>query len=57
VLMALGAGDLALKPGEINAMIAAVDEDEDGRVTYGELVDFLFDVLTHLAGGCRLTPC
>ena len=57
MLMALGAGDLALKPGEINAMIAAVDEDEDGRVTYGELVDFLFDVLTHLAGGCRLTPC
>lgn len=48
VLHALGAGELALKPGEINAMIAAVDENEDGKVTYGELVDFLFDVLTHL---------
>lgn len=48
VLQALGAGELALKPGEINALIAAVDEDQDGKVTYAELVDFLFDVLTHL---------
>lgn len=48
VLQALGAGELALKPGEINAMIAAVDANEDGKVTYAELVDFLFDVLTHL---------
>jgi len=48
VLMALGTGELALKQAEINAMVAAVDADEDGKVTYGELVDFLFDVLTHL---------
>jgi len=48
VLMALGAGELALKTGEISAMIAAVDENEDGKVTYGELVDFLYEVLTHL---------
>jgi hypothetical protein len=31
----VGAGELALKPGEINAMIAAVDENQDGKVTYG----------------------
>ena len=48
VLMALGTGELALKPGEINALVAAVDEDQDGKVTYAELVDFLFDVLVHL---------
>lgn len=48
VLQALGSGELALSPGEINAMIAAVDSDEDGVVEYEELVDFLFDVLSHL---------
>jgi len=48
VLMALGTGELELKQAEISAMIAAVDADEDGKVTYSELVDFLFDVLTHL---------
>jgi len=50
VLMALGTGELELKQAEISAMIAAVDADEDGKVTYSELVDFLFDVLTHLRG-------
>ena len=44
----VGTGELALKPGEINALVAAVDEDQDGKVTYAELVDFLFDVLVHL---------
>ena len=48
VLKSLGVGQLALKPGEINAMIAAIDADEDGTVNYAELVDFLFDVLNHL---------
>ena len=48
VLKSLGVGQLALKPGEINAMIAAIDADEDGTVNYTELVDFLFDVLNHL---------
>ena len=48
MLQALGSGELALSPGEINAMIAAVDSDEDGVVEYEELVDFLFDVLSHL---------
>ena len=48
VLQALGSGELALSPGEINAMIAAIDSDEDGAVEYEELVDFLFDVLSHL---------
>ena len=43
-----GTGELELKQAEINAMVAAVDADEDGKVTYGELVEFLFDVLTHL---------
>ena len=35
VLQALGSGELALSPGEINAMIAAVDSDEDGRRVRG----------------------
>ena len=48
MLQALGSGELALSPGEINAMIAAIDSDEDGAVEYEELVDFLFDVLSHL---------
>ena len=34
VLKSLGVGQLALKPGEINAMIAAIDADEDGTVNY-----------------------
>ena len=56
VLKSLGVGQLALKPGEINAMIAAIDADEDGTVNYTELVDFL-GVLNHLSasGGSRRT--
>ena len=48
VLRSLGSGELQLKPNEINAMVAAVDADDDGMVEYGELADFLFDVLMHL---------
>eukprot|EP00218_Dolichomastix_sp_CCMP3274_P007625 CAMPEP_0170134698 /NCGR_PEP_ID=MMETSP0033_2-20121228/2054_1 /TAXON_ID=195969 /ORGANISM="Dolichomastix tenuilepis, Strain CCMP3274" /LENGTH=467 /DNA_ID=CAMNT_0010370269 /DNA_START=39 /DNA_END=1442 /DNA_ORIENTATION=- len=48
VLMAMGAGELALKPAEINALMAAVDDNEDGVVSYRELVEFLYDVLVHL---------
>ena len=47
-LTSLGAGELQLKPNEINAMVAAVDADDDGMVEYGELADFLIDVLMHL---------
>ena len=48
VLRSLGSGELQLKPNEINAMVASVDADDDGMVEYGELADFLFDVLMHL---------
>ena len=47
-LTSLGAGELQLKPNEINAMVAAVDADDHGMVEYGELADFLIDVLMHL---------
>uniref|UniRef100_A0A7S0QZZ8 EF-hand domain-containing protein n=1 Tax=Pyramimonas obovata TaxID=1411642 RepID=A0A7S0QZZ8_9CHLO len=48
VLRALGTGDLQLQDYEINALIASVDADGDGKVVYNELVDFMYDVLTHL---------
>lgn len=48
VLQAMGAGELQLQGYEVNSLIAAVDADEDGEVQYGELVDFMYDVLTHL---------
>eukprot|EP00232_Nephroselmis_pyriformis_P004517 CAMPEP_0182912656 /NCGR_PEP_ID=MMETSP0034_2-20130328/37628_1 /TAXON_ID=156128 /ORGANISM="Nephroselmis pyriformis, Strain CCMP717" /LENGTH=481 /DNA_ID=CAMNT_0025049335 /DNA_START=86 /DNA_END=1527 /DNA_ORIENTATION=- len=48
VLQALGTGELQLKPQEIHALMAAVDENDDGDVRYSELVDFMYDVLLHL---------
>ena len=49
ILSDLGANSLDLKPGEINALVSAVDENEDGEVTYAELTDFLCKVLEHLS--------
>jgi Ca2+-binding EF-hand superfamily protein len=49
ILSDLGANSLDLKPGEINALVSAVDENEDGEVTYAELTDFLCNVLEHLS--------
>jgi len=48
VLQALGAGELQLSGSEVNALIAAVDVDGDGFINYNELIDFMYDVLTHL---------
>ena len=48
VLRGMSAGELDLSQPEVNAMVAAVDSDQNGMVEYHELVDFLFDVLAHL---------
>eukprot|EP00239_Pterosperma_sp_CCMP1384_P001090 CAMPEP_0197856106 /NCGR_PEP_ID=MMETSP1438-20131217/27912_1 /TAXON_ID=1461541 /ORGANISM="Pterosperma sp., Strain CCMP1384" /LENGTH=454 /DNA_ID=CAMNT_0043471453 /DNA_START=104 /DNA_END=1468 /DNA_ORIENTATION=+ len=48
VLGTLGAGELSLTESEIQALIATVDSDGDGRLDYVELVNFMYDVLTHL---------
>jgi len=48
VLRCLGTGDLQLTSNEVDALIAAVDSDGDGEIMYHELVDFMYDVLTHL---------
>ena len=39
---------LGLSSAEINSMLAAVDENDDGVVEWHELVDFVWDVLMHL---------
>ena len=48
VLQQMGASELALKPSEINALTASIDDDGDGQVTYAELVDFMYEALAHL---------
>jgi len=49
VLQELGNGDmLKLSNEDVNSMLAAVDENDDGFVEYEELVDFIIDVLMHL---------
>lgn len=48
IMQAMGTSQLQLEPYEINALIASVDTDQSGTVEYGELVDFMYDVLTHL---------
>jgi len=48
VLNMMGTGELGLSGGEINSLLAAVDENDDGVVEWEELVDFMYDVLMHL---------
>ncbi|KAK9803990.1 hypothetical protein WJX72_011083 [[Myrmecia] bisecta] len=48
VLLSLGASELALSTSEVNALISAIDGNEDGQVQYAEVVDFMYDVLAHL---------
>lgn len=48
VLEMFGTGTLQMEPYQINAMVNAVDENDDGVVEWEELVDFVYDVLTHL---------
>jgi len=48
VLQAMGASELSLTPREIAMLMASVDENEDGQVEYGELVEFMFNALCHL---------
>ncbi|GHP04881.1 hypothetical protein PPROV_000363300 [Pycnococcus provasolii] len=47
-LESLGSTDLALRPHEIRAIANAIDENEDGRVSYKELLDFMLDILMHI---------
>jgi len=47
-LMTLGTGELQLRPKEIHALLSAMDEDDNGTVTYSEYVEFMYDVLCHL---------
>ena len=48
VLQALGSSNLSLSGNEIAMLMSAVDENEDGMVEYGELVEFMFSALCHL---------
>jgi len=48
VLRMMGTDSLDLSHHQMNAMLAAVDENDDGMVEWEELVDFVYDVLTHL---------
>jgi len=47
-LTTLGTGELQLRPKEIHALMSAMDENEDGSVSYGEYIEFMYDVLCHL---------
>ena len=47
-LTTLGTGELQLRPKEIHALLSAMDEDDNGMVTYAEYVEFMYDVLCHL---------
>lgn len=47
VLRALGE-DLPLQERDINAILSAIDDDENGVVDYLELVNFVYDLLDHL---------
>ena len=49
VITSFANSDLALTPQEVRALIAAVDEDEDGHVTYKELTTFMLEVLVHIS--------
>ena len=48
VLQMFGTDTVQLEPYQINAMVSAVDENDDGMVEWEELVDFVYDVLMHL---------
>ena len=55
VLHSLGAGDLGLTEKEIMALMASLDENDDGVVTYPEFITFMFDVLQHLDREAQIT--
>jgi len=44
----MGTDSLSLSEYEMNSLMAAVDENDDGMVEWEELVDFMYDVLMHL---------
>jgi hypothetical protein len=44
----MGTDSLHLSEWEMNSLMAAVDENDDGMVEWEELVDFIYDVLMHL---------
>ena len=48
VLRMMGTDSLSLSEYEMNSLMAAVDENDDGMVEWEELVDFMYDVLMHL---------
>jgi len=48
VLRMMGTDSLNLSEWEMNSLMAAVDENDDGMVEWEELVDFIYDVLMHL---------
>ena len=55
VLHSLGAGDLGLTEKEVTALMASLDENDDGVVTYPEFITFMFDVLQHLDREAQIT--
>ena len=55
VLHSLGAGDLGLTEKEIMALMASLDENDDGVVTYPEFITFMMDVLQHLDREAQIT--
>eukprot|EP00899_Mesostigma_viride_P008461 jgi/Mesvir1/17616/Mv08842-RA.1 len=46
-LKSLGASEIRLSPNEIALLIGAVDENEDGRVQYPELLGFMLEALVY----------
>jgi len=48
VVEMMSASSLALEPHEVTSLMAAVDTDQSGTVSYSELVDFFYEVLKHL---------
>ena len=48
VFEALGTSELGLSANETVMLLATVDADADGRIDYGELVEFMFSALCHL---------
>lgn len=48
VVEMMSTSSLALEPHEVTSLMAAVDTDQSGTVSYNELVDFFYEVLKHL---------
>ena len=49
LLHSAGIAQLGLRPREIDAILAAMDEDDDGLIHYEELSNFLMQVLENIA--------